>query len=297
MKAKNHKWIALGIIIIPAALVLFFIFAAALFKGDLKNLAVKRLAVVRVEGIITDSDWYVKTLREHLNNKNIAGVLLRIDSPGGAVAPSQEIYNEVTAYRTAGKPIVVSMGNMAASGGYYIASAADKIFASQGTITGSIGVIFTLPKYQELAKKVGIEFRVFKAGEFKDMASPYRGINPNEAKWIQSLLDDTHNQFIIDVAAGRGVDVDIMKKAADGRIFTGKQAYENNLIDTIGGYAQALEYLRAVCGVSEAVKPVEKRQQSGWRDLLLESVSKNLPGAGALGTISRPAGLYFLYEP
>jgi protease-4 len=295
LKAKNHKWIALGIIIIPAALVFFCIIAAVLYKGNLNAFTMKRLAIVRVEGVITESDWHVKTLREHLADKNIAGVLLRIDSPGGAVAPSQEIYKEIAAYRTAGKPIVVSMGNMAASGGYYIASAADKIFASQGTITGSIGVIFTLPLYQELAKKVGVEFRVFKAGEFKDMASPFRGISKNEAKWIQSLLDDTHNQFIMDAAAGRGVDVDIMKKAADGRIFTGKQAYENSLIDTIGGYADALDYLRGICGVSEAVKPVERRQRSGWRDLLMESVSKNMPSA--IGTISRPAGLYFLYEP
>jgi len=297
LKAKNHKWIALGIIVVPISLIFLCIIAAAIYKGDFKSLPMKRLAIVRMEGVITDSDWYVKTLREHLNNKNIAGVLLRIDSPGGAVAPSQEIYKEITAYRAAGKPIVVSMGNMAASGGYYIASAADKIFASQGTITGSIGVIFTIPKYQELAKKVGVEFRVFKAGEFKDMASPYRSISESEAKLLKNLLDDTHNQFIEDAAAGRGVDADVMRNFADGRIFTGKQAYENNLIDTIGGYAQALNYLREICGVSDAVKPVEKRQQSGWRELLMESVSKNLPGAGALGTISRPAGLYFLYEP
>ena len=292
---KIHKWIILGIVIIPAAFILLCVISAALYMGDFKNFNLKRLAVVRVEGVITDSDWHVKTLREHLADKNIAGVLLRIDSPGGAVAPSQEIYNEVAAYRAAGKPVVVSMGNMAASGGYYIASGADKIFASHGTITGSIGVIFTLPLYQELAKKVGVEFRVFKAGAFKDMASPYRSISENEAKWIQSLLDDTHNQFIEDAAAGRGVDAEIIRKSADGRIFTGKQAYENGLIDTIGGYAQALDYLIEICGVSDAVKPVEKRQKSGWRDLLMESVSKNMPSA--LGAVSRPAGLYFLYEP
>ncbi|MDR0307278.1 MAG: signal peptide peptidase SppA [Chitinispirillales bacterium] len=295
MRAKNHKWIAIGIIAIPAALILFFALAAALFWGDLKNISLKRLAVIRMEGVITDSDWHVKTLREYRHNKNIAGVLLRIDSPGGAVAPSQEIYNEIAAYKAVQKPVVVSMGNMAASGGYYIASPADKIFASQGTITGSIGVIFTLPLYQELAKKVGVEFRVFKAGAFKDMGSPYRSMSDNEAKVLQNLLDNTHEQFINDVAAGRGVEAEVIRKAADGRIFTGKQAYEHGLVDTIGGYAQAIDYLRMICGVPESVKPVEKRQQSGWRELLLESASKNF--RGALGTISRPAGLYFLYEP
>ncbi|MCL2690119.1 MAG: signal peptide peptidase SppA [Chitinispirillia bacterium] len=297
MKAKNHKWLALGIIGVPGVIILFLIIAAVIRMGDFNTLPFKRIAIVRLEGVITDGDWHVRTLREHLNNKNIAGVLLRVDSPGGAVAPSQEIYREIAAYRAAGKPIVVSMGNMAASGGYYIASAADKIFASQGTITGSIGVIFTIPKYQELAKKVGIEFRVFKAGAFKDMASPYRNISESEAKLLQNLLDDTHNQFIEDVAAGRGVDPEIIRKNADGRIFTGKQAYENGLIDTIGGYAQALNYLREICGVSETVKPVEKRQQSGWRELLMESLTKSMPGVNALETISRPAGLYFLYEP
>jgi len=294
VKANTHKWIVIGIF---AAIVFIGMFTIAVIMGlnsaD-SRLPFKRLAVVRLEGEIADASWYTGVLREHLTDRNVVGVLLRVDSPGGGVAPSQEIYNAVAAYADAGKPLVVSMGSVAASGGYYVAAPALKIFASPGTLTGSIGVISLFPTYQELAKKVGVEFRVMKAGELKDMGSPFRAMNEKESAFWQTLLDDTHEQFITDVAIGRGLDVETVKPLADGRVLTGKQAYESKLVDTLGGYAEAMGYLRELCGIPESVKPLEKKPSTGWREFFMESAQKKLPG---VGMVSRPAGLYFLFMP
>jgi len=296
MKSKTHTKIAVGIFI--GAVVLGLIMIAAAIGGSSDRTSslslTKRIAVVRLEGVITDANWHTAILREHLNNRNIAGVLLRIDSPGGAVAPSQEIYNEVAAYKAAGKPLVVSMGNTAASGGYYVAAPAHTIFASPGTLTGSIGVIFTLPMYQELAKKIGVDFRILKAGEMKDVGSSFRPMTDKEKAALQVLLDDTHEQFITDVAAGREVSVEEVRTVANGMIFTGKQAYEMGMVDTLGGYADALRYLGGLCGVPESVKPVERKPYTGWREIFLESAGRNIPGFEA---VSRPAGLYYLFVP
>jgi protease-4 len=297
MKAATHKWIAVGILLGIIFLGIIVIAAAAGIGGgggSAGRLPFKRLAVVRIEGAITESAWHVGLLREYLNNRNVAGVLLRIDSPGGAVAPAQEIYNEVAAYREAGKPLVVSMGNVAASGGYYIAAPAHKIFAAPGTLTGSIGVIFTAPMYQELAKKVGIDFRVLKAGDLKDAGSPFRPMTETEKAYWQTMLNDVHEQFIEDVATGRGVDVSEIRAVADGRVFTGRQAYENGLVDTLGGYADALRYLGMLCGIPENTKPIERRQSMGLRELFMETAGKVAPG---LESAFRPAGLYYLFVP
>ena len=253
----------------------------------------KRLAVVRLEGEIFDAAWHAEQLRGYRLSNNVAGVLLRVDSPGGAVAPSQELYNEVAAYMADGKPLVVSMGNVAASGGYYVSAPAYKIFASPGTLTGSIGVIFSMPMYQELAKKVGVDFRTMKAGEMKDAGSPFRPMTDKESKYFQELLDDVHEQFITDVAAGRGVDTAKVRALADGRVLTGRQAAESGLIDTLGGFAEALRYLGDVCGVPESSKPIEKRPAVGWREFLFESAQRRVPG---LGAFSRRAGLYYLLD-
>ena len=298
MKSSTHKWIVIGILGCTAIFGLLFVFALfglkdATTAGGGINIS-KRVAVVRLEGEIYESAWHAAQLREYLNNRSVSGVLLRINSPGGAVAPSQELYSEVAAYRAAGKPLVVSMGNVAASGGYYIAAPAQKIFASPGTLTGSIGVIFMISTFQELAKKVGVDFKVLKAGELKDAGSFSRPMTEVEEKYFQTLLDDTHEQFISDVALGRDMLKEEIIPLADGRVFTGRQAYENNLIDTLGGYSEALDYLKALCGIPESVKPIEKKPYSGWREFFMETAQKNIPG---IETMTRPSGLYFLFAP
>jgi protease-4 len=256
------------------------------------GLSLKHIGLVRVQGTIIDSDEYVRQLRSLRLDKSIAGVILRIDSPGGAVAPSQEIYAEVMKYRTEGKPLVVSMGSVAASGGYYIASPAQRIFADPGTLTGSIGVIFTLPLYQELSKKIGIEFRVFKAGALKDVGSPYRAMTEAEKKFIDELLLDTHEQFIADVAKGRKMNKDTLALIADGRVLSGRPALKAGLVDSLGGYEDAVDWLRERTGLSRTAKIVRKKPASSRvMDWFEEESSKMFP---FLHQIRQPAGLYYL---
>jgi protease-4 len=290
-----QKWLIVAILLSPVLLGVSML----LLKGDGTSARsfsgakpFKRIGLVEVRGAIYQSEEYVRQLQSLRLDNSIAGVILRIDSPGGAVAPSQEIYAEVMKYRIERKPIAVSMSSVAASGGYYIASPASIIFASPGTLTGSIGVIFSLPQYQELAKKIGIEFRVFKAGALKDVGSPYRAMTEEEKKFIERLLKDTHEQFIADVAKGRGMSPDTLARYADGRVFTGKQAYEAKLVDTLGGYEDALDWLRLRTGLSKSAKVVRKTATSSrFRDWLGEESSKMFP---FLQTIKQPAGLYYL---
>jgi len=296
MKSSTHKWITIVIFSVTLGLAATILTTSLCDSGPASGGGLsfgKRLAIVRLEGEIVDAAWQADQLRGYRTSSNVAGVLLRVDSPGGAVAPSQELYNEVAAYMAEGKPLVVSMGNVAASGGYYVSAPAYKIFASPGTLTGSIGVIFSMPMYQELAKKVGVDFRTMKAGDMKDAGSPFRPMTEKETKYFQALLDDVHEQFITDVAAGRGLDTAKVRALADGRVLTGRQAVESGLIDTIGGFNEALRYLGEICDVPESSKPIEKRPTVGWREFLFESAQSRIPGFGAL---SRRAGLYFLLD-
>lgn len=240
--------------------------------------SLKKIGLVRVEGVINQSYEIVRQLRSFRSDNSIAGVLLRIDSPGGAVAPSQEIYSEVLNYRREKKPLIVSMGTVAASGGYYIASPSQKIFADPGTLTGSIGVIMTLPKFEELTKKIGIEMRTYKAGKFKDITSPYRQISPQEQIVLQGLLDDTHNQFISDVAKARNLPFDTIKTIADGRVYTGRQALAVHLVDTLGGYQDAIAYIKHIAGLSKKAKVVEHSSRSSLiREWLVEEMVHIFP--------------------
>jgi protease-4 len=293
---KNlQKWIIAAILLSPVLLGIILL----LHKGDgtagrsfSGTMPFKRIGLVEIRGTIIEGEEYIRQLQALRLDNSIAGVILRIDSPGGAVAPSQEIYAEVMRFRTDRKPLVVSMSSVAASGGYYIASPASKIFADPGTLTGSIGVIFTLPQYEELTKKIGIEFRVFKAGALKDLGSPYRAMTEQEKKFIDKLLRDTHEQFIADVAKGRGMSPDSLARYADGRVFTGKQAYEVKLVDTLGGYEDALDWLRLRTGLSRSAKVVRKMPTSSrFRDWLGEESSKLFP---FLHQMRNPAGLYYL---
>ena len=252
----------------------------------------KSLGLVQIRGTIIESQEYVRQLQSLRLDNAIAGVILLIDSPGGAVAPSQEIYQEIFRYRKTGKPLVVSMSTVAASGGYYIASPATRIFADPGTLTGSIGVIFTLPLFQELAKKVGVEFRVFTAGKMKDVGSPYRQMTADEKKLVDDLLKDTHKQFIDDVAAGRGMEPDSIARYADGRVFTGKQARDAHLIDTLGGYEDALDWLYTRTGLPRSAGVVERKGTSSrLRQWLKDETASLFP---ALQLLQQPAGLYYL---
>ena len=255
-------------------IVIFFI--SLLFVFFQKNMPMgDRVALIRVEGPILDSKDTIDELKGHLKDPSIKAIIMRIDSPGGAVAPSQEIYEEVRKAVTK-KKIVVSMGSVAASGGYYIASPATRIVANPGTLTGSIGVIMEIPNFAGLMNKLGIKSEVVKSGRHKDIASVFRGIKKEDREILQNVLDNVHDQFILAVAEGRKMLLEDVRKIADGRIFTGEQALKVGLIDEIGNLEDAVKVAGKLSGIKGEPEVVSKKERFSFTDLLKGSIPKEL---------------------
>ncbi|MDB5102519.1 MAG: multidrug transporter [Fibrobacteres bacterium] len=198
---------------------------------------------LKLEGAIMGSDRYMESIHRISEDKSCKGVLLRIDSPGGAVGASQEIFSGLRALKAKGLPIVVSQGNLAASGGYYISLAGDRIFANPGTLTGSIGVILQFPEAGKLLEKLGVKMNTVKSGALKDVGNFSRPPSPDEIRYLQSVIDNTYGQFIDDILSSRKIEKSELLKIADGRVMTGKQARDYGLVDTLGGYREAESYL------------------------------------------------------
>jgi len=247
---------------------LFVFFQKNMPMGD-------RVALIRVEGPILDSKDTIDELKGHLKDPSIKAIIMRIDSPGGAVAPSQEIYEEVRKAVTK-KKIVVSMGSVAASGGYYIASPATRIVANPGTLTGSIGVIMEIPNFAGLMNKLGIKSEVVKSGRHKDIASVFRGIKKEDREILQNVLDNVHDQFILAVAEGRKMLLEDVRKIADGRIFTGEQALKIGLIDEIGNLEDAVKVAGKLSGIKGEPEVISKKERFSFTDLLKGSIPKEL---------------------
>lgn len=236
---------------------------------DLVNFGQERIALVRVEGPILDSKITVRDLKKFGEDPSIKAVVVRIDSPGGGVAPSQEIYNAVKRIRTKyHKVVIASMGTVAASGGYYIAVASDRIMANPGTVTGSIGVIMQLSNFEDLMEKIGVKNQVIKSGRYKDVGSPLRAMNDEDRQLLQFVMDDVHRQFIEAVADGRSLDVADVEMLADGRIFTGQQAKDVLLIDTIGDLEDAIQLAADMSGVKGKSEIIEPKRNFSLRDWL-----------------------------
>lgn len=239
------------------------------FKGD-------GVGLVEVIGPIYDARQWIKELDDFRRDDNVRAVVVRIDSPGGGVAASQELYTAIRRFRDA-KPVVVSMGSVAASGGYYAALAADTIVANPGTTTGSIGVLLEAMQFAELMKKVGIVSEIIKSGEFKDTGSPFRKLTPREKKYLQSYVNDAFGQFVETVADERGMELGEVRELADGRIFTGRQALDLGLVDLLGDQYEAFRVAGEMCDLGpepEVILPPKKRSLD-WLDLLLDkSISR-----------------------
>src|SRR5712691_1572927 len=219
-------------VVVAAGLVAIVVGVAALSGTPLGERFTfgKTVAVVDVRGVISDAADTVDAL-DHLRQQDATiGVVVRIDSPGGAVAPSQEVYDAVWRLREK-KPVIASLGNVAASGGYYVASAANAIYANPGTITGSIGAIMSVPQYATLAEKVGVTEEIVKSGRFKDTGHPLRPMTDDERALLQGMVDDVLAQFIDAVARGRGMDPGRVRELADGRVYSGAQARALGLVD------------------------------------------------------------------
>lgn len=267
--------------IIAASFILFIGIILLAFLGVLyedNNVALdfgEKIAIIEVHGVISSSANVIRQLKKFGDDSSIPALVIHIDSPGGGVAASQEIYEEIRKVREKGKTIVASMGSLGASGGYYIACAADTIVANPGTITGSIGVIFEIPIIEELLRKVGIRFEVIKSGEMKDAGSFARSITPKEREYLQQVIDDTYDQFVEVVVKERDLAQAQVYKLADGRVFTGRQAQKLKLIDELGDLEDAIEIAAKMAGIKGKPRTIKERvRRVTFWDVLSESLNK-----------------------
>ncbi len=232
-----------------------------------------KIAVVDLTGTILQSDNVVRQIKKYREDRSIKGILLHVDSPGGGVVASQEIYEEVKRTRESSKPIVVSMGALAASGGYYVSCPANRIVANPGTLTGSIGVISQFMHFDPLMEKIGIGVNTIKSGKFKDAGNPYREMTPDDRAYFQGMMDEVHRQFIAVVEENRRLDHDTVVKYADGRVFTGEQAVALGLVDTIGSYEDAVRITAGLAGIHGEPSIVkEKKRRQTLLDFLFGDV-------------------------
>lgn len=254
-----------------------------------------QIAIVEVVGMITNSEDAVRQLLDYMEDDNVKGIVLRIDSPGGSVAPSQEIYRAVRKVRENHKKVYASLGSLAASGGYYVASTADTIIANPGTLTGSIGAIMAFSNMEELMGKVGMKPEVVKSGPYKDTGSFTRTMSKEERALLQTVVDDVHQQFVSAVAEGRNLPAKEVGKLADGRIYTGRQALELKMVDGLGSLQDTIELLAKDLGIAGKPTIIQEEEPAHILDWLLSSkISRNLKSA-----VLPPAfpNLQYLWSP
>lgn len=220
----------------------------------------EKVGIIEITGVIADSKAAIEDLKKFREDDSIKAIVLRINSPGGAVGPSQEIFREVRKTVTS-KKVVASMGSIAASGGYYVAAGSDGIVANPGTITGSIGVIVGYTNFEEIFNKIGLVPVVIKSGAYKDMASPVREMTDDERKILQNFVNKIHDQFIRDVATGRSMVLTQVASFADGRIFSGEEAQSLGLIDRLGNLEDAVEWAGRMAGIKGKITTVYAREK------------------------------------
>jgi len=255
-----------------------------------------RIGVVDLDGVILSPQPVVSQLKKFGDDSSIKAIILHVNSPGGGVAASEEIYREVKRIRgEKKKKIVVSIESVGASGAYYVAAASDKIFADQGSIVGSIGVIAQWVNYGDLLKWAKLKDVVIKTGEFKDTGNPARDLTPSEQAYMQSLIDNMFGQFIQAVADGRGLKYDDVKSFANGKVWTGEQAKSMKLIDTVGDFESAVSDTAKSVGIKgepTLVRPEKDRKT--LMDLLLGDVSQYLPTKEKM--LEQQVGFYYLWK-
>ena len=282
--AKRNDWfMGLGIVGVTLLLILIMVFFAPRNRTD-KSVRISsggdKIAVIELIGPIFESQRITRQLKHFGRQRSIKAIVVRVDSPGGGVAASQEIYEAVKRVRDSGKPIVVSMGSVAASGGYYVACGGDTIIANAGTTTGSIGVIAEFVNLKDLYSKIGIHFESIKSGRYKDTGSPHRSLTTADKRYLQAFVDDAFDQFVDVVATERNLSRDKVLRVADGRVFTGRQAKEYGLVDLLGDYETAIHLAAELGGISgEPTVVKERRREISLFDLLFQQIKNILRGA------------------
>jgi protease IV len=267
-----------GFILVLFVLVFFYAYFTGGDSKALSFLAGDGVGVLQIEGTIDDSRSVVGELKRFKESPWIKAIVVRIDSPGGAVAPTQEIFDELQKTQKR-KPLIASLGGMATSGGYYIASACEQIVANPGTLTGSIGVIMQLSNVEELMKKVGVKGYNIKSGVNKDIGSPFQPLSAEGREILQTLVDNVHSQFISAVAKGRGMNEAQVRKLADGRVFSGAQAKELGLVDQFGTLDDAIETAAKRVGLEEnpTVYYSSPEPERWWEKIFFAALGRRLP--------------------
>ena len=283
MFSRRHPYL-FSIIILSSAVAVAMICVSVLFAVGMKHsnfvgfdtISGEKVGVIEITGVIADCKDIIHNLKQFRENDAIKAIVLRINSPGGGVGPSQEIFREVRK-TVEKKKIVASMGSVAASGGYYIAAGADGIVANPGTITGSIGVIMGYTNFKRLLDKIGLVPVVIKSGEYKDMGSPVRDMKKEERQILENFAKKIHRQFIMDIAEGRKMDQDKVESIADGRIFTGEESINLGLVDRLGNLEDAIEWAGRLGGIKGNVSAVYPREKKfSIFQYIVESSTKKL---------------------
>lgn len=277
-------------IILGSIVALFFLMLVLLRAMSSGSPIGQKVAVIDIAGIISKSDATIKLIHTYRDDPSVKAIVLRIDTPGGSVAPVQEIFTELEKIE---KPIVTSMGGSAASGGYYIACAADTIVANPGTLTGSIGVIMQFTRMKGLYDKVGLEHQVVKSGQFKDTGSPFRELTEQDQAVLQATVDDVYNQFVDAIFAARGnlLTRPEVVELADGRIFSGKQALESKLIDQLGNLPDAIKIAGELAGIEGKPRVLRPERRTSLFEQLLGI--KQMP---PFDEMFSPPGVTFRYQ-
>ena len=262
-----NRSVKLTLIIIALVVAFLFIFGRFFVKGG--DRIGDKVAIVTIEGTITESEKIISQIHQHRDNASVKALVLRIDSPGGGVAPVQEIFGEL---KKLDKPIVASMGNAAASGGYYLACAAEQIYANPGTLTGSIGAVMQFVKLKDLYQKIGVEYRVVKSGKHKDIGNPQREMTIEEQELLQATIDDVRSQFIDAIFQSRHQKIsrEEIEILADGRIFSGQQAFKYKLVDELGSLPDAILGAGQLGQISGQPKTIQIKQKTSFLEQLLD---------------------------
>jgi protease-4 len=281
---KNPVIIVLATAVALGAIFFMVLYLASLLISGKTSRTIRplpggdRVALIKVEGVIIASERIVDEINDYAEDSSVKAIVLRIESPGGGVVASQEIYNALMNAKKEGKKIVASMGAVAASGGYYIAAAADKIVANPGTLTGSIGVKMEYPNLEKLLEKIGVKEIVVKSGEYKDVGSPFRNISERERKLLQDVIDDVQSQFVEAVATGRSMSLAEVRAIADGRIFTGRQALELKLVDQMGDLTASIQLAGDMAGIKGKPRVTGREKKLQFFDYFKEETASWVAG-------------------
>jgi len=300
-QSNSGRWfwgifISVVVVALLLAAVSFFYLAKTISFGDRyyeqSGSGSQKIAVVDLNFTILSSESIVRQFKKYSDDKSIKGIILKVNTPGGGVAASQEMYEIIRQTRDKGKPVIVSISSLGASGGYYAACGGSLIIADPGSLVGSIGVIINLMNFKALAEKIGLNETIIKSGELKDAGSPFRDVNEKDIEYFQNIVDDTFDQFLDVVSKERKIDKEKLREYATGRVFTGRQAKEIGLVDSLGTFEDAIRIAGNICGIEGEPALVKERERKSLAERVIDGFSNS-----EIKTIKEELKSEFLEQP